>query len=43
LVLSTKRLSPTELEDRPLKRLLATTELTVKLLLVSRWPLAKMF
>ena len=43
LVFSTKRLSPIELEDSPLKRLVEVTELKLKLLLVSRWPLAKMF
>ena len=36
-------MSATPLDDLPLKRLLVCTPLTTKLLLVSRWPLAKMF
>ena len=42
-VLRTARLAATELDELPLKRLLAITLLKVKVLLVERWPLAQMF
>ena len=38
----TKRFSPTWLVELPLKRLLVLMPFSEKLLLVSRWPLAKM-
>src|SRR5258708_2408179 len=41
-VLSTKRFSPTWLVELPLKRLLVLTPFKEKLLLVSRFPFAKM-
>ena len=41
-ILKTKRFSPTWLVEFPLNRLLVLMPLSEKLLLVSRWPLAKM-
>jgi hypothetical protein len=41
-VFSTKRFSPTPLVELPLNRLLVSMPFNEKLLLVSRWPFAKM-